>query len=60
LFDLDGDPGEKSPSTQGQDVASMKALYRARAAAIKEVEPYACKDDCLNGAYRKKQDPQGT
>ena len=34
-----------------RDVA---ARYRAFVKTVKEVPPYACKENCLNGAYLKK------
>jgi arylsulfatase A-like enzyme len=54
LFDVEGDPMERAPTTKGDDYKEMKASYRAFSKRIKEVVPYACADDCLNGAYRKK------
>ena len=39
---------------KGDDFKAMKASYRALVKTIKEVTPYGCKDDCLNGGYRKK------
>jgi choline-sulfatase len=54
LFDVDKDPLERSPTSRGDDFKAMKASYRALTKSIKEVTPYGCKDDCLNGGYRKK------
>lgn len=55
LFDLARDPMEKSPATSGAAYAEMKGRYDALSRGIKEVAPFACGADCLNGAYRKKQ-----
>jgi choline-sulfatase len=54
LYDVDRDPLERSPATKGPDFDEMKARYRALTRAIKEVTPFGCTADCLNGAYRKK------
>jgi arylsulfatase A-like enzyme len=55
LFDLDKDPMESSPSTKGPEHGEMKRRYGALASSIKEVVPYACGADCLNSAYRRKE-----
>lgn len=54
LYDVARDPLERSPVTKGDDFKEMKASYRALVKRIKEVPPYGCKDDCLNGGYRNK------
>jgi choline-sulfatase len=54
LYDVERDPLERSPITKGDDFRDMKARYRALVKTIKEVPPYACTGDCLNGAYRKE------
>jgi arylsulfatase A-like enzyme len=54
LYDVEKDPLERSPLAKGDDFKDMKARYRARTKTIKEVPPYACTGDCLNGGYRKK------
>ena len=54
LYDVEKDPLERSPLAKGDDFKDMKARYRALAKTIKEVPPYACTGDCLNGGYRKK------
>src|SRR5579872_197365 len=56
LFDLDADGMERSPVSRGEEHASMKRRYDALAKGIKEVAPYACREGCLNGAYRKKDE----
>jgi arylsulfatase A-like enzyme len=53
LYDVEKDPLERSP-IRGDDLRDMRARYRALAKTIKEVPPYACTGDCLNGGYRKK------
>ncbi|MDP9002181.1 MAG: sulfatase, partial [Myxococcota bacterium] len=54
LYDVEKDPLERSPTTRGDEFREMKARYRALTKRIKEVAPYACTGDCLNGGYRKK------
>ena len=54
LFDVDADPGEEHPITKGDDFASMLARYRALEKTVKDIAPYGCREDCLNGAYHKK------
>jgi choline-sulfatase len=54
LYDMSKDPLERSPTTKGDAFKDMKARYRALAKTIKEVPPYACTGDCLNGGYLKK------
>jgi choline-sulfatase len=56
LFELQRDPREGSPITRGTDYVEMRDRYGAFAKGIREVAPYACGVDCLNGAYRKKQE----
>ncbi len=58
LYDLAHDPMEKSPIVRGEAFADMKARYDAATRNVKEVAPYACGADCLNGAYMKKQQRQ--
>jgi choline-sulfatase len=55
LFDLAQDPIEQSGTSHGEEFVDMKARYGRSTAAIKEIAPYACGVDCLNSAYRKKQ-----
>jgi arylsulfatase A-like enzyme len=59
LFDLALDPMEKSPIVRGADFIDMKTRYAAVLKTIKEVAPYNCGSDCLNSAYRKKQQEEG-
>jgi arylsulfatase A-like enzyme len=54
LYDLGLDPGEQSPILSGVEHSAMTAHYAERAESVREIEPYACRADCLNGAYRKK------
>jgi choline-sulfatase len=54
LFDVVQDPLERAPITKGDAFKDMKARYRALAKKIKEVPPFGCTGDCLNGGYRKK------
>ena len=54
LYDVEKDPLERNPIAKGDDFTEMRARYRALAKTIKEVAPYACTGDCLNGGYRKK------
>jgi choline-sulfatase len=56
VYDLASDPSEKSPFIHGEAYVDMKARYDAVSETIIEVAPYACGADCLNAAYRKKQD----
>ena len=53
LYDVETDPLERSPISKGDDFRDMRARYRALARTIKEVAPFACAADCLNGGYRK-------
>lgn len=55
LFDLSADPIEQSPILKGAEHKAMKERYDSLSRAIHEVPPYACKADCLNGGYRKKE-----
>ena len=50
-FDLDADPDEKSPISNGPKHAEMAALYKERTKGITEVVPFACGANCLNRAY---------
>ena len=52
LYDVVKDPLERSP-IKGDDFKDMRARYRALARTIKEVPPYPCAGDCLNGGYRR-------
>jgi arylsulfatase A-like enzyme len=54
LYDLNRDSLEKAPVPRGDAYADMKARYDAIVKGIKEVPPYSCAADCLNGAYRNK------
>jgi len=54
LYDVETDPLERDPKTSGPEVKRMKDRYRALSRTVKEVTPYACGKDCLNGAYRRK------
>jgi choline-sulfatase len=54
LYDVEKDPLERSPVTKGDEFKEMKARYRALLKTIKEVLPYACAADCLNGGYRRQ------
>jgi arylsulfatase A-like enzyme len=54
LFDLEKDPGEKEPLRKGEVFDDMAARYRAFAKGVKDVKPFACGDDCLNGAYKTR------
>jgi arylsulfatase A-like enzyme len=56
LYDLATDPLEKSPQTKGPEYLAMKERYVSLAKSIADVAPYACAADCLNAAYRKKQE----
>jgi arylsulfatase A-like enzyme len=56
VYDLATDPGEHAPFIRGSAYVDMKARYDAVTETIPEVAPYACGADCLNAAYRKKQD----
>lgn len=55
LYDLTKDPMEREPTTKGDQYKEMKDRYAAVAKTIKEVRPYACVGECLNGGYRKGQ-----
>jgi choline-sulfatase len=54
LYDVERDPLERTPITKGDDFLEMKGRYRAFLKTIREVKPYACSEDCLNGGYRKQ------
>lgn len=54
LYDVEKDPMERSPITQNGELQPMKDRYAAYVKTLKEVKPYACGEDCLNSAYRKK------
>ncbi|HZU84750.1 MAG TPA: sulfatase, partial [Polyangiaceae bacterium] len=54
LYDVARDPLEREPVTRGERFRAMKERYRAVLKRIKEVPPYACTGDCLNGGYRRK------
>jgi arylsulfatase A-like enzyme len=56
LYDLSTDPGERNALPRSDTFVDMKTRYDAASAMIKEVVPYACGADCLNTAYRKKQE----
>lgn len=56
LFDLTRDPKESLGVVRGDGYVEMKGRYDGVAKTVKEVAPYACGVDCLNGAYRKKQE----
>ena len=53
LFDLEADPGEKSPITRGPQFDEMAKRYRDHAKTVKEVAPTSCSVGCLNRAYVK-------
>ncbi|AKV02498.1 Choline-sulfatase [Labilithrix luteola] len=55
LFDLEADPQENSPILRGEDFDAMAKRYRAFSKTVTEVAPYACGENCLNGAYEKKK-----
>jgi choline-sulfatase len=57
LYDLAVDPMERAAIVRGDRYADMKGRYDAVVKNIKEVAPYGCGADCLNTAYRKKQQP---
>jgi arylsulfatase A-like enzyme len=59
LFDIGADPTEEHPITKGDDYAAMMARYRALEARVTDVPAYGCKEDCLNGAYHKKDAGRG-
>jgi choline-sulfatase len=54
LFDLEADPGELHPILRGDDFNDMLARYKSASRGIHDVAPYGCREDCLNGAYHKK------
>jgi arylsulfatase A-like enzyme len=54
LFDLGEDPREQHPILRGAELKAMKVRYDAMAKGVREVTPYGCAGDCLNGGYRKK------
>ncbi len=57
LFDLAADPGELHPITRGDDFADMQRRYRAFSKTVHEKPAFGCREDCLNGAYKKKLAP---
>jgi choline-sulfatase len=59
LFDLANDPMERTPISRGRALVEMKKRYAAVAKTIHEVAPYGCGPDCLNSAYRRKQQAGG-
>ncbi len=56
LYELSADPLEKDPIGKGDAFRMMKERYAAATRSLREVAPYACGVDCLNGAYRKKEE----
>jgi arylsulfatase A-like enzyme len=54
LYDVSTDPLERDPVVKGERFRAMRDRYRAHEKAIKEVAPFGCKGDCLNGGYRRK------
>jgi choline-sulfatase len=54
MFDLEADPGELSPISKGDDLKTLADALREASKRIQDVPPYGCKENCLNGAYRKK------
>lgn len=53
MYDLEGDPEEKSPITRGEAFDAMAKRYREHAKTVKEVAPSTCNIGCLNRAYAK-------
>ncbi|MFO0677724.1 MAG: sulfatase [Polyangiaceae bacterium] len=53
-FDLAADPDEASPVTRGEAFDRMVTRLKEIGKTIPEVPPTRCKEDCLNGAYNKK------
>lgn len=56
LFDLANDPLERKPLPRGPELSDMKERYAEASKSIREIAPYACKDDCLNHGYAKKKE----
>lgn len=55
VYDLKADPEEKAP-IRGTDASKeIVAIYKERQKSITDVPPTKCKEDCLNGAYRRKE-----
>jgi choline-sulfatase len=54
LYDVAKDPLERDGVSKGERYRAMRDRYRALVKGIKEVAPYACIGDCLNGGYRRK------
>jgi len=54
LYDVAKDPLERDPVSKGERFREMRDRYRAFVKTIKEVTPYACTGDCLNGGYKRK------
>jgi arylsulfatase A-like enzyme len=55
LYDVVTDPLEREPVTGGEEFQQMRDRYRTLAKTIREIPPYGCFGDCLNGGYRRKQ-----
>ncbi len=53
MYDLEKDPDEKEPITKGDAFNELVERFKAfeKAAAPREIPSFACKEDCLNGAY---------
>jgi arylsulfatase A-like enzyme len=54
LYDLEADPGEEHPIQRGADYTAMVQRYRELEKRVKDVMPYSCREDCLNGAYHAR------
>jgi arylsulfatase A-like enzyme len=55
VFDIEADPEEKIP-VRGEAAAEVIRLYKDYVKTLKDVAPFGCKEDCLNGGYEKNKD----
>jgi len=55
VFDLDADPDEKAPlPPRSPEAEEMRARFKDVERALRDIPAYQCKENCLNGAYARK------
>jgi len=55
VFDLEADPEEKAPlSPRSPEAEDMRIRFKELEKSTKDIPAYQCKEDCLNGAYARK------
>lgn len=55
VFDIAADPGEEKPLSRGEATKGVEEAYHAASKSIEEVSATRCREDCLNGAYHRKE-----